>query len=296
MAPETPRGVSSRLLTMKFMQRAAASASSAGSPDSDAPSSKKRKVGHSPSVGRIDTAIDQAAIKAALDDQEAKRQAALAQHTGADTHWVLSNAWTSQAKPEKAPLNIVYVGYGDIDSSNESGDNEDAPAKGRTSTTDYKKSKPKAQASQDNNGHIPFSETWRADNCLQKVKTEDESDSSDDSSDEDSDEQDTPSAQRKRKHSSDSRNPSSDRSRSRSASRPRQSLESAKAKEFREKRKKKEVRLNKLTSISNAGGDKQFGARSSPSSKGLTCYKCQQPGHRAVECPLNGGSRGRSQR
>lgn len=138
---------------MKFMQRAAASASSAGSPDSDTHSSKKRKVGHSPSVGRIDATIDQAAIKAALDDQEAKRQAALAQHSGVDTHWVLSNSWTSQEKPQKAPMNIVYVGYGDIDSSNESGDNEDAPAKGRTSTTDYKKHKPNSQARQDHQCH-----------------------------------------------------------------------------------------------------------------------------------------------
>ena len=87
--------------------------------------------------------IDQAAIQAALDDQEAKRQAALEKHgVGADTHWVLKTAF-SQAQPAKAPMNIVYVGYGDIDTSDDSGDNEDAPAKGRTSTKDYKK-KPKA--------------------------------------------------------------------------------------------------------------------------------------------------------
>ncbi|KAF4470173.1 Zinc finger domain-containing CCHC-type [Fusarium albosuccineum] len=144
MAPETPRGVSSRLLTMKFMQRAVASGNS--SPDPEAHSAKKRKLGHSPATGRIDVNIDEAAIKAALSDQEAKRQAALDKHVGGDTHWVLNNAWSGSkaASNSKQPLNVVYVGYGDIDSSNDSGDNEDAPARGRTSTGNYKSSKNQA--------------------------------------------------------------------------------------------------------------------------------------------------------
>ncbi|KAF5018859.1 hypothetical protein F66182_9151 [Fusarium sp. NRRL 66182] len=144
MAPETPRGVSSRLLTMKFMQRAVASENS--SPDLNTHSSKKRKTAHSPAIGRLDLNIDQAVIKAALDDQETKRQAALEQHVGADTRWVLNDSFagskaTGSSKP---PLNVVYVGYGDIDSSNDSGDNEETPNKGRTSTNSFKKSKPQA--------------------------------------------------------------------------------------------------------------------------------------------------------
>ncbi|CAM1505622.1 Fc.00g112590.m01.CDS01 [Cosmosporella sp. VM-42] len=252
---------------MKFMQRAAASATPAGSPDSESHSSKKRKLGHSPSEGRMSMNIDQAAIQAALDDQEAKRQAALEKHgVGADTHWVLNTAF-SQTKPAKAPMNIVYVGYGDIDTSDESGDNEDAPAIGRTSTKDYKK-QPK------------------------RTTSKEESDASDDSSDSDSDDSDESSSGRKRKPSSDSPNSRSDRSRSRSQSMSRRkSAESAKAKEFREKRKKKEVRLNKLTSISSSGGGSQYPAHPSPTSKSLTCYKCQQPGHKAVDCPKVGNSR-----
>lgn len=123
---------------MKFMQRAAASASSNGSPDSDVPSSKKRKLDHSPAPGRIDPNIDQALIQAALDDQEATRQAALAKHSAADTHWTLKTKFdTSQSK--KHPLNIVYVGYGEIDSPNDSGDNEDNPTEGRTYSKRSKK-------------------------------------------------------------------------------------------------------------------------------------------------------------
>ncbi|KAG5930402.1 hypothetical protein E4U42_001648, partial [Claviceps africana] len=132
MAPETPKGVSSRLLTMKFMQRAVASASSAGSPDSDGPSMKKRKVDRSPAPGRIDPNIDQALIQAALDDQEATRQAALEKHSAADTHWVLKTKIDeAQRQKQSRPLNVVYVGYGDIDSDD---NNEDNPAEGRTST------------------------------------------------------------------------------------------------------------------------------------------------------------------
>ena len=132
---------------MKFMQRAVASETS--SPDSETHSSKKRKAGHSPAAGRLDLNIDQAAIKAAIDDQETKRQAALEKHVGADTRWVLDDtfAGTKTTSRTKPPLNIVYVGYGDIDSSNDSGDNEEAPTKGRTSTNSFKKAKNQASSS-----------------------------------------------------------------------------------------------------------------------------------------------------
>ncbi|OBS18151.1 hypothetical protein FPOA_09878 [Fusarium poae] len=258
MAPETPRAVSSRLLTMKFMQRAVASENS--SPASETNSSKKRKTDHSSPAGRLDLNIDQATIQAALDAQETKRQEALEKHVGADTRWVLNNAFagskaTSQAK---TPMNVVYVGYGDIDSSNDSGDNEDALTAGRTSTNSFKK----------------------AINQKQPQKT---SDDDDDSEDENSDDADTPSHGLKRKPSTDS--PS--RSRSRSRSRP--SHENSKAKEFRDKRKKKEVKLGRPTSISGGGISSGGGNQFSPAGgKPMTCYKCHQSGHKAVDCTKRG--------
>ncbi|KAF4974647.1 hypothetical protein FZEAL_8482 [Fusarium zealandicum] len=263
MAPETPRGVSSRLLTMKFMQRAVASANS--SPDSETHSAKKRKTGHSPSGARIDLNIDEASIKAALNDQETKRQSALEQHVGAETHWVLNNAFTGPkaASGSKPPLNVVYVGYGDIDSSNESGDNEDAPAKGRTSTGNFKSSKNQAR----------------------------------DNSDSGSDDSGASTPARKRKSSSDDPHSRATRSRSRSRSQSRQSMESAKAKELRERRKKKEVKLSKRPAIASGGISSGGGSQFSPAnSKSMTCYKCHQAGHKAVDCPSSGGSRGRSNR
>ncbi|PNP53660.1 hypothetical protein THARTR1_05784 [Trichoderma harzianum] len=239
---------------MKFMQRAVASASSS-SPQSDDSSqnSKKRKLRHSATTAaeeRVSALIDQASIKAALEDQEAKRQAALAQHTATGAHWVLNTKLDklNAGRPSEPSLNVVYVGYGDIDSSNESG-GEDAPQSGRTSTR-----KPKAKPSSG------------------KEDRPDEESSSDD---EDGDDDSAPKRKSRRLDTGDSS------SRSQSRSRPRFSDESKKAKDFREKRKKKEVRLNNISSISAGGGG-------SPAS--ANCYICKQPGHKAANCP-KGASR-----
>ncbi|UKZ54972.1 hypothetical protein TrVGV298_008787 [Trichoderma virens] len=253
MASETPKGVSSRLLTMKFMQRAVASAPSPQSDDSSQ-SSKKRKLRHSASKAaeeRVSALIDQASIKAALEDQEAKRQAALAQHTATGAHWVLNTKLDklNAGKPSEPSLNIVYVGYGDIDSSNESG-GEDAPQSGRTSTR-----KPKQKPSSG------------------KDDRPDEESSSDDDDDDDDDA--NPKRKSRRLDSGDGS------SGSQSRSRPRFSEESQKAKDFREKRKKKEVRLNNISSISSGGAG-------GPASS--ACYICKQPGHKAANCP-KGASR-----
>lgn len=117
---------------MKFMQRAAASAAS--TPDSDAPSSKKRKLGKRDS--NYDLNINSESIKAAIDERDAKRQAALQQHSSNDTQWVLdANVAKKTGKSEKKPMRVLYVGYGDFDS----GDEDDPKAQpGRTSTKKYK--------------------------------------------------------------------------------------------------------------------------------------------------------------
>ncbi|KAM4054775.1 zinc knuckle domain-containing protein [Hirsutella rhossiliensis] len=270
---------------MKFMQRAAASASSAASPDSAGPS-KKRKHQHSPAQGRFDAQIDQALIQAALDDQEATRQAALEKHAAADTHWTLDNTWDKAATADatSTPLNVVYVGYGDIDSDNESGAKEDAPARGRTSTKVEKK--PASKARLDDEHAAPRMSLGLTVLQHRGKKRESPDDKSGSHSSDESNE-----ASRKRKHrdvSSDVDSPLS-QDRSRSKSRTRQNQEGAKAKEFRDKRKKKEVRLDQITSISSGGGG------GSPSGgRGLTCYACQQTGHKSSDCPKR--SKGSSRR
>jgi hypothetical protein len=245
---------------MKFMQRAAASQSAASSPETT-PSSKKRKIDHSSPSGRIDLNISEAAIKAALDDQEATRQAALRKHTVGDTQWVLQGS-IDKLKPAAAanpPMNIVYVGYGDVDSADESGDEGDLPSRGRTSTKDYNKTPKKAG---------------------QKSTSDDEEEDEDeDDSNEDSDEGDDSTPIKKRNRGGDGQQSSSAK-RSRSRSQPRVPGEAQRAKEFRDKRRK-EIPLSKLTSISSAGGS----PLASQSAKGMKCYNCQKVGHRASDCP-----------
>jgi hypothetical protein len=71
----------------------------------------------------------------------------------------------------------------------------------------------------------------------------------------------------------------SNKKRTRSGPSARRSEERKKSQEFAEKHKrKKEVKLNKLTSISGRGSQQSF---QKPS---FTCHSCGKPGHKAAEC------------
>lgn len=130
---------------MKFMQRAAASAASSPGTDTANHSSKKRKIGHQEvAQNRFNAEIDEASIQAAISEREAKRQAAIEAHaSAADTHWTLDPRWDGNKahKPDKKPVHVVYVGYGDGHSSDEDEDFADDPRAGRTSTKANEKSK-----------------------------------------------------------------------------------------------------------------------------------------------------------
>jgi hypothetical protein len=118
-----PKSMSSRLLTMKFMQRAAASSPTSASPTSpDEPSPKRRKTdaNSTPSKFNVDALADQRAIQAAMASEEAKREAALerAAVEAGDTRWVLS--FEDQKQIQAAPalaLRAVQTGFAHLDSA-----------------------------------------------------------------------------------------------------------------------------------------------------------------------------------
>lgn len=129
-AQTTPKGMSSRLLTMKFMQRAAATSSPASAPSTPASddSSKRRKISHRPSNNdELEVQVDRKAIQAAIEEGERKREEALIKHAEelGDARWVLNvpNLSTSGAAAPN-PLRVVQVGYAQIDSPDTSDDDD----------------------------------------------------------------------------------------------------------------------------------------------------------------------------
>jgi len=116
-----PKVMSSRLLTMKFMQRAAASPASSSPTSPDEPPNKRRKKDSdsTPSKFNVDALADQRAIHKALADEEAKRQAALERQAAeaGDTRWVLSFEDQKKASASSAlALRVVQTGYANLDS------------------------------------------------------------------------------------------------------------------------------------------------------------------------------------
>lgn len=124
---KAPKAMSSRLLTMKFMQRAAASSkpsspSTASPAEAEQPSPKRRKTGDSsPGAFDVDSLADQRAIQAALAAEEAKRQAALERQAAeaGDTRWILNFKSDGKGPTSKnsatSTLHVVPAGYATID-------------------------------------------------------------------------------------------------------------------------------------------------------------------------------------
>lgn len=108
---------------MKFMQRAAATGSSPTTPKSeDEHSAKRRRTSGKVSPTTPSAPLfDQKAVQAALEEEERKRQAALERQAIelGDSRWVLDvQIPTSKSSvAAQTPLNIVQVGFAQIDSS-----------------------------------------------------------------------------------------------------------------------------------------------------------------------------------
>ncbi|RYP69253.1 hypothetical protein DL771_006221 [Monosporascus sp. 5C6A] len=262
MATQTPpKTMSSRLLTMKFMQRAAATSSTASSPStsqSEEQSSKRQKVSHSPAPPQsIDSLVDQAAVKKALAEEERKRQEALVRHAAesGDARWVLDTQATKMTTGNgvQRPLNVVQVGFAQIDSSDNADDNI---------------------GSQD--GSYSPAQNNRG------------SDSDDSNSDSDSDSgSDDVNGTGRQSYGSQPGTPvnTGRGDEARKILQSKRNAERAKATQLAEQRRKKEVKLNRprgssgLASISSGGGNSLH-----RSPVPITCHRCHKTGHKAINC------------
>ncbi|KAL2024659.1 hypothetical protein VTK56DRAFT_6860 [Thermocarpiscus australiensis] len=270
----TPKTMSSRLMTMKFMQRGAAAAAAAGAseagsapatPSSNDGSAKRRKLSHTPSAASSPATplYDQQAIQAALEEEERKRQAAIEKRAAelGDSHWVLDGVPALPKSGARPLLNVVQVGFAQIDYADTSGAGDDP----------FDLGNPPAQA-QFRRFNMKKSKVEKTDQS--------ESSSSDSNSSDSEEESSTPSTREEegRGRRNTASDPAQKRARS-SVSRKREE-ERKKAQLLASKRRKKEVKLNQLTSISSAGSQ----AFQRPSSA-LTCHGCGKPGHKVADCP-----------
>ncbi|KAI0887280.1 uncharacterized protein GGS22DRAFT_156621 [Annulohypoxylon maeteangense] len=276
--PTPPKSMSSRLLTMKFMQRAAASptSSSPSTPKLDEQASKRRKVVHNPTTNNNINSIaqiNQAAVQAAIAEEERKRQEALVHHAAelGDARWVLDISDEAAGSPSEiqTPLNVVQVGFAQIDSQIDSSD---------TVGLDDSESADTSHAR---------TMVRRYNMETKKVVKDDKSGSDDSSSDSDSDSSSEEEGARRKSYGQ--------RSEAHSGSGPsrptlqrKKSAEWSKAKQFAEARRKKDVNLNSPRAPSTSGGLLSIssgGGTPLRQSASFTCHRCGKPGHKAAECP-----------
>ncbi|KAI2637373.1 hypothetical protein GGS21DRAFT_489150 [Xylaria nigripes] len=278
--PGTPKTMSSRLLTMKFMQRAAASNSSPSSAPSTPASSdshKRRKISHDTTPQQnVDTFVNQVAVRAAIAEEEKKVENAKlkrAEELG-DAHWVLDISQQPQLHMAQTPMKVVHVGFGQIDSMGDmesEDESADASHYGTPAIRRYNMDKKKAtdKKKESKKDHNSSSESSSGSN----------SDASFSSSSSDDDDDGTSGRQSFGSHSQSSSTTQSVSQKPHSGKRSKDKL---KAMQFAEKRRKKELNLNSpkggITSISAGGGP------SLQQSMNLTCFRCGRPGHKSVQC------------
>ncbi|KAL2141131.1 hypothetical protein VTI28DRAFT_2756 [Corynascus sepedonium] len=280
---QTPKTMSSRLMTMKFMQRGAAAAAAAGgtpdtsspaTPTSDDGSAKRRKTFHTPSATSSPATplFDQQAIRAAVEEEERKKQAAIEKRAAelGDSHWVLEGVASLPPRASRPLLNVVEVGFAQIDYGGPSGNDDDSDpfdlggVPGRPQFQRYNMKNSKAVKKE--NGNSSSSDS----------NSESHSDAGESSSSEDSPE----AARAEPNRGRQSTIGSAERRRPRSSVSGRREEERRKAQQLAGKRRKKDIKLNQLTSISSAGS--QAFQRFSGT---LSCHGCGKLGHKVADCP-----------
>ncbi|KAH8671954.1 hypothetical protein BGZ60DRAFT_24318 [Tricladium varicosporioides] len=259
-----PKAMSSRLLTMKFMQRAAASSPASSAPSTpDGPPSKRQRtaIDSSPTTAfDINALTDQRTIQKAVAEEEAKRQAALERQAAeaGDTRWVLSFEDQGNAAVSAA-LRVVPTGFAMIDSLSPllirptEEESEDKPVMvGRRSFGKFNRVLERQQNSTNK----------------ESSESDSEDDDEDSESDSDNDSDDPTNALIKLSRHEATQKLKEERKAKKRA-------EKAKQLEMAKNRKKKDVNLNGLTSLSG---------KPAPNTSRGPCFNCGGP-HIKSNCP-----------
>lgn len=249
------------------MQRGAASPQASPSPGVSGPPSKRIRL----SADGASPGTPNSALREALEAEERQRARVLEKHSEAlgETRWVLGAQQTS-VKPTSS-FAVVTAGFADIDALDgddstleRHGDTHDADA--HTDDADERRS----------SGRRVFGNLKRKlSERTSAADTESEAESSDTHPSAD---EDDPAAQLIRAE------------RKAAAAKVRERLRTerkekrAELDRLAEGRRKKEVKLNKLTSISGGRGLGSRPGNSTPT-KDMQCFRCGKMGHMKAQCP-----------
>lgn len=279
-----PKTMSSRLLTMKFMQRAAASSPLAASPSTpDVPSPKRRKTesGSTPTKFDVNALADQRAIEAAMASEEAKRQVALEKlaNDAGDTRWVLNFEDQNTASTKNA-IRIEEWGFATLDhqaaktkhSKGRKHEENPEPAPEVIGRKSFGKFNRVVEVCL----HLHFNQ--QSANNEQKLNNPDFSDSEASGDDEEDDDvkveddfldDDDPTSELIRA----SRQEAVERVKAERKTKKR--AEKSRSENMAKERKKREVSLNGITSLSG---------RQEPPRDAMKCHNCEGP-HKKADCP-----------
>ncbi|KAK5166444.1 uncharacterized protein LTR77_007987 [Saxophila tyrrhenica] len=256
--------MSSRLATMKFMQRSTGSPSSPRTPDQ--PSGKRQRMSNG-SYNSTPASTDAQRVEEAIATEERKR-AEIAEREAAgrgETKWYLSFKEPPVSQQSESPLRIVSAGYSALDAAGRERSSEDEgeedsvrrQMQGRRSFGKFNRKLEKQQKSYDA-----------------------ESSSSSESEDEDEEESDEDDPTGSAAMIAQSRREAGDKARA--ERKAKRKAEQEEAEVMAGERRKKQIKLNSNPqSISSGGGKLRAGGGNTDQA----CFKCGQKGHLKRDCP-----------
>ncbi|KAL9598297.1 MAG: hypothetical protein Q9219_004598 [cf. Caloplaca sp. 3 TL-2023] len=236
-------------MTMKFMQRAAASSPTSTTETADGNPSKRRKISKDESP-MTTPGTDVLAVQTAVDAEDAKRAAVMekiAAEAG-ETKWVLSTSDPEKSNGTARKLRFLSAGYSDID--------QDDEIIGRPSSLgrrSFGRLNNNAKKQQDISPNNPLSTSADEDDSGTRYSEDDDTHDITDPTEILIREEAFRSAKAERK--------------------AKKMVEEATATRVAEKRRGKEIKLSRLSSISGGGGAM------------IECHFCGQKGHKKADCP-----------